>query len=903
MSDREQRGRGRPYHGAMTRPGIALAVLAVLAWLGGCAGDPNSPPPPPPELHELILSDTVATGGAAAAAAVAAQSEDSGSDHVTYVSLTPGTAPVGASATIGVVGGAAPLFMPVRDGGFDPVLLSADVNDSVEVVVRDAGWVPVFQARAAVRAVRPPIVVRTDPPKHKTDVPLNSAIIVVFSEPVAGGTVTAASIRVFRGNTVIPGAVTVLEGTGAVVAFVPNTPFAANTEYRLEVSQGITDLDGEGLQDGTAATFTTGTTSLGLPASIQVLPDSELRMSVGGTYRATTVVRDAAGNQLIAEPVAWSVDPAISDVGVLSVSSTGLLEALGDGFASVIASAGGLSDRLYVFISAQPAASIVVAPTPATVAAGDTIHLTATVRDAGGRLIKNPSLNWTSSDPAIATVVSGGVVAGASPGDVTITAASGTASGTAEVTVGPGAPVATVTLSLDSATLLLQATRRLSAALRDANGSLLLGRPITWTSHDEAVATVDANGLVTAVALGSGAIEATSEGVSDTAVITVVTLSFASVTGGDAHTCGLTPGGVAYCWGLNREGELGNGANGPDVCDVDPDYGDYTCSRSPVAVAGGLTFAALTGGWGHTCGITTSGKPYCWGLNAALGIGTAIGPEDCLANHGAGPEWCARSPVAVAGGLTFSSIATAGSSGHVCALTTNGAAYCWGLNESGQLGDGSTAIQWAPIAVTGGLTFTSLSVGPRNTCGVTTGALAYCWGYNYEGQLGNGSSMPSSVPVAVTGGLTFASLSVGASHTCGVTTGGLAYCWGSNAFGWLGNGSTESSSVPVLVTGGLDFTAVTAGQTHTCGITTSGEPYCWGYNFVGQLGNGSTTSSSVPVLVSGGLAFSSLSAGSSHTCGVTTNGVAYCWGFNGDGQLGTGTQTPSNVPGKVAGQP
>ena len=143
----------------------------------------------------------------------------------------------------------------------------------------------------------------------------------------------------------------------------------------------------------------------------------------------------------------------------------------------------------------------------------------------------------------------------------------------------------------------------------------------------------------------------------------------------------------------------------------------------------------------------------------------------------------------------------------------------------------------------------SVSVGSIHNCGVTTAGAAYCWGWNGFGQLGNGTNTKSNVPVAVTGGLTFQSVSAGLQHSCGVTTAGTAYCWGENKHGRFGNGTETNSNVPVAVTGGLTFQSVSGGFYHSCGVTTAGTAYCWGNNRYGLLGNGTNTNSNVPVLV------------------------------------------------------
>lgn len=371
-----------------------------------------------------------------------------------------------------------------------------------------------------------------------------------------------------------------------------------------------------------------------------------------------------------------------------------------------------------------------------------------------------------------------------------------------------------------------------------------------------------------------------SESVMEELVKFTPAFRFTSVSAARDHTCALMPDGAAYCWGSGGDGQLGNGVNRftPGIVTAD--------SPTPVAVIGGFKFASVSaGGSSHTCALTNTGSAYCWGFGdqGQLGDGSLTLPAPSSAM-----------PAPVVGDLTFKSISAGGSiaHGHTCGITTTDTTYCWGFGNSGQLGNGSTnSATTTPTVVSGGLTFASVSAGIAYTCGVTTGGTAYCWGSNQFGQLGNGTTTDSPTPAPVSGGLTFASVSTGEFHTCAVATNGAAYCWGGNGSGQFGNGTTTNSTVPVPVSGGHTFMSINAGaQGYTCGLTTNGATYCWGGNGSGQLGTGTTTDSAMPVPVSGELTFASVSGGHGHVCGVTTSGwSAYCWGNNGNGQLGNGT--------------
>lgn len=388
-------------------------------------------------------------------------------------------------------------------------------------------------------------------------------------------------------------------------------------------------------------------------------------------------------------------------------------------------------------------------------------------------------------------------------------------------------------------------------------------------------------------------------------------LVFASVSVGLSHVCGVTTAGAAYCWGDNIAGQLGTGdtthssipvpvagglsfktvsSGNYETCGITtggalycwgeagykfPPYGvDYGFNSTsvPVAVFEGLTFASVSVGAFHSCGLTTTGTAYCWGEAGfgELGDGTAYG----------GPA-----PARVSGGLSFAMVSAGDIS--TCGVTTGGYTYCWGSDILAALGTGTDA-------------------GPE-----------YC----QTDSVGSPINPCSTGPVAVAGGLVFKQVSVMHAAACGLTTGGVTYCWGSNlndgrgfgtntgpeqCAGWDGSFAgtfTDSladacSRLPRAVPGAPAFVSLSGYMNYTCGLTASGVAYCWGH----PQETGDRNSSTAPVAVPGGLHFATLSAGQDNTCGVTKAGVAYCWGQNSNGELGDGTTTASSVPVKVAGQ-
>ena len=382
-------------------------------------------------------------------------------------------------------------------------------------------------------------------------------------------------------------------------------------------------------------------------------------------------------------------------------------------------------------------------------------------------------------------------------------------------------------------------------------------------------------------------------------------LTIKSISVGDSHTCAITSNNQAYCWGLNTNGQLGNGST--------------TQNLTPVAVTrtgslSGLTLRQISTGNSHTCAIASNNQIYCWGNNASGQLGNNSTAQS-------------TSPVAVdisgaLNGLDVKSISV--SNNFSCATTSNDKAYCWGLNTNGQLGNNSTTQSNVPVQIytsgaLSGLTVSAIATGGSHTCVIASNKLAYCWGLNANGQLGNNSTTQSSVPVAVytTSGplssLNVRSISAGASFSCAIAsnssgTNSQAYCWGLAINGQLGNNSTTQSNIPVNVTtsgltNGLTAKAITGSGNSTCIIASDNQSYCWGLGSNGQLGNNLTVQSLVPVatdtLALNDLTTQTITAGNAHSCMIASNSQAYCWGLNANGQLGNSSTTQSTTPAAV----
>jgi len=376
--------------------------------------------------------------------------------------------------------------------------------------------------------------------------------------------------------------------------------------------------------------------------------------------------------------------------------------------------------------------------------------------------------------------------------------------------------------------------------------------------------------------------------------ITPVTVSGIStataIAVGRFHTCALLSDGTVKCWGDNFYGQLGNGV--------------HTDSYTPVSVSGISTATAVAAGDGYTCVVLSNGTVNCWGYNRHGQLGDGKSGTSDINNS--------DTPVPVIGITTATAVAAEGE--HTCALLSDGTVKCWGDNEAGGLGDGTTVSNSKPVSVSGISTAIAVDAGLYHTCAQLSDGTVQCWGFNFYGQLGNGHIADSNIPVPVRDMSTAAAIAAGGNDTCAVLSDGRVQCWGENDTGALGDGSDFNQGQPVSVigisTGIFTATAVAAGYEHTCALLSDGTVKCWGLNDVGQVGDGYINGTDpvcnyicnpTPVSVSGISTATAVAAGKGHTCAVLFDGMMKCWGGDSFGQLGNGFTGIASTPLTVSG--
>ena len=291
----------------------------------------------------------------------------------------------------------------------------------------------------------------------------------------------------------------------------------------------------------------------------------------------------------------------------------------------------------------------------------------------------------------------------------------------------------------------------------------------------------------------------------------------------NSSTCALRKSdGNILCWGINYDGQLGDGTYDERDVPTPIDSNDTWTYLSKGSADGGY----------HMCAVLFDGSAWCWGDNSDYQLG-----DNSVSNS--------NIPIEVPGGYTWKTIEVGPS--HTCGIRNDDMAMCWGNQSAGKLGNGvnTSAPEHMPQLISGH-TWKDLSLGLEHTCGIDTSNKAWCWGNDSYGELGNGSGVTGdqSTPTSVSGGDDWESISTrGGYYTCGIKLADKsAWCWGINSGLIQGTGSnTSSTDVPTAVSSSDAWTHISAGSAHTCGVTDDGKGWCWGSDGDGELGNGATT--------------------------------------------------------------
>ena len=386
----------------------------------------------------------------------------------------------------------------------------------------------------------------------------------------------------------------------------------------------------------------------------------------------------------------------------------------------------------------------------------------------------------------------------------------------------------------------------------NSGAGLISGTPTAGGAYTSSVTAADATG-----ATGTARFSWTIASATNAAVDVATT--------GDS-ACALLSTGRVYCWGANTQGALGSGSP-TSTAPHQGCGGSYqeVCIAAPQLVSN-ITNATQISAGDAVCALLADGHIMCWGDNSAgeLGDGSVNGPESCF-----GSSACSTVPVEVAGISNAVQLSVNGAT--ACALLAGGQVDCWGSNEFGQLGQGTSsgpttcsngeACSATPVQVLSRVI--QVAAGNNTNCAILTGGTVDCWGDNSSGELGNGvpydgsgsspcynGSVCSYSPVAVSGISGAIQIASDGNGDCALLSGGHLECWGANEYGELGIGTNQGpdscynnsacSLMPVALSSLTNVTAITAAAQNLCAVTQDGSTYCWGRNYFGEIGNDST---------------------------------------------------------------
>lgn len=483
---------------------------------------------------------------------------------------------------------------------------------------------------------------------------------------------------------------------------------------------------------------------------------------------------------------------------------------------------------------------------------GATAQLTVEVKDTKGQVVSQPSVSWKSSDATVLTVSSSGLATAKKAGTATVTATSGTKSGTLVIEVSQ-VPVAHVVVAPALDTIIAGQSAQLAAAITSATDQPLTGRPVAWESSDPAVATVNATGLVQGLKGGKVTVSATSEGVTGSAEITVIGVASISV----------TPALDTLRLGQQRQlsAEL-HDSTGAVMTGIPVSWSSSNSAIARVA-SSGIVFSEATGEViisAHAGGAVGNMTMVVTPIPVTS---ITLQPQSIILVVGDTMHFRVKLYDSTGAELTDRVPETSATPSGV--LTKTGFdVVAEALGDAVYTVDAGTAQASANIKVAE-VSYVSVDAAFGQSCGLSSEHIAFCWGP------GNGEVFQGVLPSSVPGNPVYDSVSAGGDFSCGLSA-GVASCWGVDPI------SSDTNPAPQPVPGAPPFTSIRVGGDFACGLASDGSAHCWGRNFGGQLGDGTTAASSSPTTVAGGHTFVQIGATGLGACGLQGDGKVYCWG-------------------------
>ncbi len=355
-------------------------------------------------------------------------------------------------------------------------------------------------------------------------------------------------------------------------------------------------------------------------------------------------------------------------------------------------------------------------------------------------------------------------------------------------------------------------------------------------------------------------------------------LTAKAISAGHEHTCAVLTNNTAQCWGRGTSGQLG--------------YGPSADRQTPTLVSSISNVASISAGQFHTCATLSNGKAKCWGNNANGKLGDnntaqVTSPVDVVSPNGSG--------------LLANVTSIVAAKEHTCATFSDKPTHCWGSNSNKQLGNGRLASSKVPkpivasnepLAARNMHNAKQVAAGAGHHCSILMDSSVKCWGENDRGQLGTGST--STTPVSIDAAVKAQNITnakevaVGRDHTCTLLADKTIKCWGGDSTykGELGDGNNKVSLAPVVVKGISNATQLSVADRNGCALLEGGSVKCWGDNEYAQVGDGTTTTALEPKAVKNLSNVTQVATSSRHSCALLKDKTVKCWGANNKGQLG-----------------